>query len=417
MAEASPQPFFDADEGEEVLEDDESRVRCQALRFESDVEAQLEVPRKPGNLTRRDPVEGRGRPGVERAEGQRAGTLGREVISTRQGKGGELARREPGSAPECFNRGMVLTTPAHPIDAEWMGEAYRRVRKDAAVGVDGVRAAHYEADLEANLSEVRARRMERYGLRLHPDKTRRVDARRPDKRPRGGTRRGRSFTTLGFTHYWGRSGKGRWVVKHKTAKACPRLTACRGRLRVLESGDRLSRSLKAAGQWCRAHRHWSVRDQHAALSRKLRGHCACYGITGNARALQRLRYEVERRWRKGPDRRLARADDVGAIRQAAQDLSPPPSARSAQCVPLRSESMARGAGCSNGARPDPWEPRVGNCPRPPGDSRFLPAFAGLTGNDGLLGTSSRLDRGNNGSSDLCNNRANHRPGRQCSRLR
>ena len=44
---------------------------------------------------------------MERAEGQMAGTLGREVISTRQGKGAERARREPGSAPECFNRGEV----------------------------------------------------------------------------------------------------------------------------------------------------------------------------------------------------------------------------------------------------------------------------------------------------------------------
>ena len=41
VAETSPQPFFDADEGEEVLEDDESRVRCQALRLESDIEARF----------------------------------------------------------------------------------------------------------------------------------------------------------------------------------------------------------------------------------------------------------------------------------------------------------------------------------------------------------------------------------------
>ena len=33
-----------------------------------------------------------------------------------------------------------------------MREAYRRIRKDAAAGVDGVTAAQYEADLEANLS-------------------------------------------------------------------------------------------------------------------------------------------------------------------------------------------------------------------------------------------------------------------------
>ena len=66
---------------------------------------------------------------------------------------------------------------------------------------------------------------------------------------------------------------------------------------------RFSRALRAAGQWGRAHRHWNLRDQHAVLSRKLQGHYAYYGITGNATALQRLRYEVERRWRKWLDRR------------------------------------------------------------------------------------------------------------------
>ena len=138
----------------------------------------------------------------------------------------------------------------HEVKPRLRGRAF-----EVRYAEDAVRVFEHEEDAR-RVRAVLARRMEKYGLRLHPDKTRRVDARRPDKRPRGGTRRGRSFTTLGFTHYWGRSGKGRWVVKRKTAKACPRLTACRGRLRVLESGDRLSRSLKAAGQWCRAHRHW-----------------------------------------------------------------------------------------------------------------------------------------------------------------
>ena len=72
-----------------------------------------------------------------------AGTLGREVISTRQRKIAELARRE---------RKLTLTTLAHHIDEVWMREAYRRIRKDAAAGVDGVTAAQYEADLEANLT-------------------------------------------------------------------------------------------------------------------------------------------------------------------------------------------------------------------------------------------------------------------------
>ena len=81
-----------------------------------------------------------------------AGTLGREVISTRQRKIAELAQREPK---------LTLTTLAHHVDEEWMREplgsgggveAYRRTRKDAAAGVDGVTAAQYEAELEANLS-------------------------------------------------------------------------------------------------------------------------------------------------------------------------------------------------------------------------------------------------------------------------
>ena len=90
---------------------------------------------------------------------------------------------------------------------------------------------------------------------------------------------------LGFTHYWGRSRKGRWIVKRKTAK------------------DRLSRALRGIGHWCRNRRHWKLRDQQAGLSRKLRGHYAYYGITGNFQALNRFRFEVERLWRKWLGRR------------------------------------------------------------------------------------------------------------------
>ena len=105
---------------------------------------------------------------------------------------------------------------------------------------------------------------------------------------RGGAQRGRSFTMLGFTHYWGRSRKGRWVVKRKTAK------------------DRFSRALRGIGHWCRARRHWNVREQYATLSRKLRGHYAYYGITGNACALIRFRYAVARQWQKWLDQRGGR---------------------------------------------------------------------------------------------------------------
>ena len=132
---------------------------------------------------------------------------------------------------------------------------------------------------------VLSKRLEKYGLRLHPDKTRMVEFCSPSKSPRGGSQRGRSFVMLGFTHYWGRSRKGRWVVRRKTAK------------------ERLSRALREIGQWCRNHRHWKLRDQQAMLSRKLRGHYAYYGITSNATALSRFRTELIRLWRKWLGRR------------------------------------------------------------------------------------------------------------------
>ena len=47
--------------------------------------------------------------------------------------------------------GTALSTLHHVIDLEWMREAYRLTRKDGAPGIDGVTAAEYEANLEANL--------------------------------------------------------------------------------------------------------------------------------------------------------------------------------------------------------------------------------------------------------------------------
>jgi RNA-directed DNA polymerase len=127
---------------------------------------------------------------------------------------------------------------------------------------------------------VLSKRFAKYGLRLHPEKTRLVDFRSPLRAGRDGSQRERSFTLLGFTHFWGRSRKGRWTVQRKTAK------------------DRFTRALRDIGHWCRAHRHWPVVAQQAALSRKLKGHYAYYGITGNGRALGRFVREVERVWRK-----------------------------------------------------------------------------------------------------------------------
>lgn len=152
----------------------------------------------------------------------------------------------------------------------------------------------FEREEDARRVEaVLSKRFERYGLRLHPDKTRLVRFAPPRSGPENAKpkQQERSFDLLGMTLYWGLSRKGRWVVTQKTAK------------------DRFRRSLRRVKGWCRAHRHDTIAEQHAGLSQKLRGHYAYYGVTGNHRALARYFEEVKRIWKKWLSRRNSRGFD------------------------------------------------------------------------------------------------------------
>jgi len=142
-----------------------------------------------------------------------------------------------------------------------------------------------EADARRVL-EVLPKRFGRYGLTVHPDKTRLVPFRQPSSRrddDRGGGPG--SFDFLGFTHIWARSQRGNWVVKQRTA------------------ASRLRRAVRSIAQWCRFNRHLPIAEQQRVLSQKVRGHFAYYGITGNSTALSRFRTAVENCWRKWLSRR------------------------------------------------------------------------------------------------------------------
>ena len=129
---------------------------------------------------------------------------------------------------------------------------------------------------------VLSKRFGRFGLSLHPDKTKLVNFRRKD---RGNPAGPGTFDFVGFTHHWGVSRRGAWVVKQRTAK------------------DRLSRGLRRIRQWCRAHRHDPLRAQQKALARKLKGHYGYFGVTSNYPALARFHRETRHIWRKWLSRR------------------------------------------------------------------------------------------------------------------
>lgn len=131
------------------------------------------------------------------------------------------------------------------------------------------------------IQEVLPKRFSKYGLEIHDEKTGLVDFHRPS----GDQRRSKTFNFLGFTHYWGKSRKGNWVVKRRTAK------------------KKLKLAVRKVYVWCKKHRHDSVKEQWQALCRKVRGHYGFYGITFNLRSLNRYYEQVKRSWRKWLNRR------------------------------------------------------------------------------------------------------------------
>jgi RNA-directed DNA polymerase len=151
----------------------------------------------------------------------------------------------------------------------------------------------HESDAR-RVMEVLPKRFGKYGLTLHPEKTRLVPFHRPS--PTGGVAKDGmnpqpgTFDLLGFTHYWGKTWRGGWAVKRQTMS------------------KRLSRAVRSIAQWCREYRHLPISEQHTRLSQKVRGHYAYYGITGNARALERFLSAVHRAWRKWLDRRNNRRE-------------------------------------------------------------------------------------------------------------
>ena len=139
------------------------------------------------------------------------------------------------------------------------------------------------------IMEVLPKRMSKYGLTVHPEKTHLVRFQPPEEddseTPARNHSEPRTFDFLGFTHYWGRSLQGVWVVKRKTAKS------------------RFRRAFKSLWEWCRKNLHNPIQEQHRKLSQKLNGHYAYYGITGNASRLSAFLRGARRTWKHWLNRR------------------------------------------------------------------------------------------------------------------
>ncbi len=200
-------------------------------------------------------------------------------------EGGNLSRPESGSPQGGVVSPLLSNIYLHEALDTWFEQEVKPRLRGAAFLIryadDFVIVCALERDAHKVMA-VLPKRLGRYGLTIHPEKTRLIPFVRP---PHSGPKEKASFDLLGFTHFWARSRKGWWIVQRKTSKG------------------RFSRTVKRLAAWCRANRHHPIAEQHRRLSLMLRGHDAYFGITGNSRALQRLRLAVSEVWREWLNRR------------------------------------------------------------------------------------------------------------------
>jgi group II intron reverse transcriptase/maturase len=202
---------------------------------------------------------------------------------------GRLLVSETGTGQGQTISPLLANIYLHYVLDEWFeNEVKPRLRGEAheiRFADDAVLCFQHKEDAE-KVMEVLPKRFAKYGLTLHPEKTRLLEfgrsavgrAKRSGKKPD-------TFDFLGYTHVCTLSRKGKFTVHVRTMK------------------KRLRRGLKAIAEWCRENRHMPVEEQQKTLNAKLRGHYQYYGRPTNYRSLWRFYREVRRIWRKGLSRR------------------------------------------------------------------------------------------------------------------
>jgi group II intron reverse transcriptase/maturase len=204
--------------------------------------------------------------------------------------GAEFSEPEAGTAQGSVLSPLLGNVYLHYVLDVWFEtEVKPRLRGRATLirYCDDFIIAFEREDDARRVMAVLGKRLGRFGLALHPDKTRLLPFRRPPAGQQGG-KGPATFDFLGFTLYWARSRKGRWGMWCKTRR------------------QSLRRAIQSVYAWCRRHRHLPVGAQHAALTRRLRGHFQYFGVSGNLRSLLLFAKAVERTWYKWLCRRSQR---------------------------------------------------------------------------------------------------------------
>lgn len=201
---------------------------------------------------------------------------------------GRLLVTETGTGQGQVISPLLANIYLHYVLDEWFEHEVKPRLRGAAAEIryadDFILCFQYREDAERVL-DVLSKRFAKYGLTLHPEKTRLLAFGRSALPRDPNASQPATFDFLGFTHVCARSRRGRFTIHVRTIRT------------------RLRRSVKAVAQWCQQHRHDPVVSQAAALNAKLRGHYQYYGRPTNYRSLRRFYRLVRRLWHKWLSRR------------------------------------------------------------------------------------------------------------------
>jgi RNA-directed DNA polymerase len=153
---------------------------------------------------------------------------------------------------------------------------------------DFVVAFQYKRDAE-HFDRTLTRRMEKFGLKLAPDKTRMMLFGR-FARERAASYGGKpgTFEFLGFKHVCGVDAKGKFaVIRMPSEKSCRKF-------------------LDSTYAWLQQHRHWRRRDQQRHLATPRKGFSPYCALNRCVPTLERMKYHVEKQWRHAIKRQSQR---------------------------------------------------------------------------------------------------------------
>jgi group II intron reverse transcriptase/maturase len=206
---------------------------------------------------------------------------------------GEWSATEQGSPQGASASPLLANVYLHYVLDLWADWWRRRHAHGDVIVVrwadDFIVGFEHEQDARQFLTELRER-FAKFGLELHPDKTRLIEFGRSaaQHRRKRGLGKPETFDFLGFTHICAKSRNGRFWLKRITISK-------RMRAKLREVGDQLKRR-----------RHEPIPVQGQWLRSVVQGHVAYYAVPGNTEAVSAFRYHVTQYWFKALRRRSQR---------------------------------------------------------------------------------------------------------------